>query len=308
MAKTVGASYPSSLVHACASSFLEHLALVSGKLRGPLPVDLLKKLPHLSAIILPENAFTGPVPNGWWEQMGGRRLIRMSLSGNSITGSIPTEIGIMHSLKFLELGDNQLTGTIPTQVGLLSSLAVLDLSFNAIEGRLPSWLGNMKALRNLYLNNIQVHGTIPQEIGNLAALGTLELDNNWRLTGTIPDGIWKLPSLSLLKLSSCDLTGTLNLVDAGPYLKQVDLAHNRLRGKLPPQLAALGAFVTLRLEGNEFTGTVPQEICNNVQDGHEFVADCAPSEFDGRIELICQCCSSCCQPDGKKCMLPYSGA
>jgi hypothetical protein len=41
------------------------------------------------------------------------------LSGNNLNGTIPTEIGLMTSLKWLELGGNEFTGTVPTSLASL---------------------------------------------------------------------------------------------------------------------------------------------------------------------------------------------
>lgn len=44
------------------------------------------------------------------------------LHGNLLIGTIPKEIGMLKSLKVLDLGSNQLTGPIPSEIGNLSSI------------------------------------------------------------------------------------------------------------------------------------------------------------------------------------------
>ena len=49
-----------------------------------------------------------------------------------LRGSIPTEIGLLTSLTFLDFGSsepgvNELMGQIPTEIGLLTNLEVLSL-------------------------------------------------------------------------------------------------------------------------------------------------------------------------------------
>jgi len=44
---------------------------------------------------------------------------------NQLTGSIPSEIGMLSSLTTLELQNNHLTGSIPSEIGMLSSLLFL---------------------------------------------------------------------------------------------------------------------------------------------------------------------------------------
>ncbi len=49
-------------------------------------------------------------------------------------GTIPSTIGQLTKLTYLEFGNNKLTGTIPTSIGLLSSLRTLYLFFNSLNG------------------------------------------------------------------------------------------------------------------------------------------------------------------------------
>jgi Leucine-rich repeat (LRR) protein len=64
------------------------------------------------------------------------------VGGNEISGSLPTEIGLLYNLFDLVLADNQLTGSVPSQLGTLSSLILLDLGYNnAITGTIPTELG-----------------------------------------------------------------------------------------------------------------------------------------------------------------------
>eukprot|EP00533_Pseudo-nitzschia_delicatissima_P004719 CAMPEP_0116095296 /NCGR_PEP_ID=MMETSP0327-20121206/9587_1 /TAXON_ID=44447 /ORGANISM="Pseudo-nitzschia delicatissima, Strain B596" /LENGTH=77 /DNA_ID=CAMNT_0003586953 /DNA_START=339 /DNA_END=572 /DNA_ORIENTATION=- len=70
--------------------------------------------------------------------------------------------------------DNQLTGTIPTEIGLLTSLTGLYLVYNDLTGNIPSEIGLLKNLKYLktYRNNL--NDTIPSEVQ--------ELDDNNGLT------------------------------------------------------------------------------------------------------------------------------
>ena len=44
------------------------------------------------------------------------------LHGNSFIGTIPRELGVLESLKVLDLGMNQLTGPIPAEIGNLTQV------------------------------------------------------------------------------------------------------------------------------------------------------------------------------------------
>lgn len=51
----------------------------------------------------------------------------VSAGNNSLTGSIPSEVGDLISLRLLNLENNGMTGTIPLEATSLTDLEVLDL-------------------------------------------------------------------------------------------------------------------------------------------------------------------------------------
>lgn len=67
-------------------------------------------------------------------------------ANNMISGSLPTELGIMPSLQILALSDNVLSGTLPSELGRASSLLVLSVPLNDLTGTLPSALVNMSSI------------------------------------------------------------------------------------------------------------------------------------------------------------------
>jgi len=65
------------------------------------------------------------------------------LSNNNLTGEIPTSIGSMSTLRWLNLSGNQLEGPIPTSLSNISSLEVLDLARNYLTGKIPEGLSKL---------------------------------------------------------------------------------------------------------------------------------------------------------------------
>ena len=76
----------------------------------------------------------------------------------------------------LRLDDNALTGPIPTQVGQLTSLEWLDLDDNALSGPIPTEVGQLTSLNGLYLNDNALTGSIPVVVCDLLAGQTLVAD------------------------------------------------------------------------------------------------------------------------------------
>ena len=67
----------------------------------------------------------------------------------------------------LNLSGNKLTGPLPTLLTSLSHLEVLSLSYNAFSGTAPVWLGSMTPLRLLDLSANALTGTLPATLALL---------------------------------------------------------------------------------------------------------------------------------------------
>jgi hypothetical protein len=65
----------------------------------------------------------------------------IELSENSLSGSIPSEIGGMVALTRVHLRDNQFNGSIPSEFGLLLRLNNLELDTNDLTGLVPWEIG-----------------------------------------------------------------------------------------------------------------------------------------------------------------------
>jgi Leucine-rich repeat (LRR) protein len=109
-----------------------------------------------------EETETGPSVNLWGVDYSIENTTVLYLDGNSITGSIPPEIGNLTNLITLGLDDNQLTGSIPPEIGNLTNLQELGLSWNQLSGEIPSEIGNLTSLRGIWVDVNQLTGEIPE--------------------------------------------------------------------------------------------------------------------------------------------------
>ena len=165
----------------------------------------------------------------------------------------------------LSLPKNGLRGTIPSELGSLTYLVWMDLSENSLRGMIPSELGNLTSLVDLYLFSNQLYGEIPPELGKLTNLKALALSNN-QLIGTIPSELGKLTNLELLGLSLNQLNGVIP-TELGKlvYLEGLFLYGNELKGVIPSELGNLARLEGLYLSGNQLSGCLP-ETWRSVED------------------------------------------
>ena len=182
-----------------------------------------------------------------------------------MSGSIPSELGNLASLKRLYLHSNQLSGAIPPALGDLTSLERLYLYENQLSGTIPPALVDLTSLTWLQLQTNQLSGVIPPEVSNLANLEWLNLAAN-KLDGAIPAQLGNLTGLNGLELHENQLEGEIpselgNLQN----LRTLDLHGNRLTGSIPSALGNLSNLGSLNLSLNALTGDVPPEVVNLTQ-------------------------------------------
>ena len=121
-------------------------------LTGPIPTELFQ-LSQLTTIWLQENELTGMIPLRLLELT---QLDVLELHRNQFEGSIPPEVfGPMLNLQRLDLTGNFLTGTIPTEVGLYGG-SFLFLSENKLTGSIPEELFQAPTLTLVELNDNDV--------------------------------------------------------------------------------------------------------------------------------------------------------
>ncbi|PNT75728.1 hypothetical protein BRADI_1g37562v3, partial [Brachypodium distachyon] len=109
----------------------------------------------------------------------------IDLSGNSLSGEIPSELTNLKGIQLLNMSRNYLSRSIPKEIGNLKMLESLDLSWNKLSGPIPPSISNLMFLSTLNLSNNLLSGQIPT--GN--QLRTLDdpsiYGNNLRLCGSL---------------------------------------------------------------------------------------------------------------------------
>jgi hypothetical protein len=197
---------------------LTALLLNDNLLRGTLPKEVAL-ISNLQEISLTADTFgvnpadkrhlfiRGGIPTEWGAAL--TRLTRLDLSKQALSGTIPSELGLLQNLTSLRLLENDLRQTLPTEVGQLSNLEHMWLYGNRLRGTLPSELGRLSSrLAALVVTHNRFTGTAPTQLGHLTQLTNLQAEDN-QLTGPLPTELGHLnASLQFLKLGDNLLTGT----------------------------------------------------------------------------------------------------
>ncbi|CAB9511792.1 Leucine Rich Repeat [Seminavis robusta] len=151
-------------------------------LRGTLPSSI-HYLTRLDSIWLDGNALTGSLAP---QLFGLKNLRGLSLGYNNLTGTVPPAISNLQRLMSLSLqGSAVLSGSIPSQIGRLTDLIWLDLSGTGISSTIPSELGLLTALDVLKLDSTLLSGEIPKSLALIESLTKFDIGKT-SLNGTIP--------------------------------------------------------------------------------------------------------------------------
>ncbi|XP_050368277.1 receptor-like protein 33 [Argentina anserina] len=227
-----------------------------------------------------------------------QHLQSLNLAYNDFNGSsIPSAIGKLANLRYLNLTYAFYSGQIPIEVASLTRLEVLDISRNYLNGELKLENPNLgKLIQNLteltelnldYLNlsaegslwsqtissslpklrvltlsHCDLSGPIHESFSGLHSLSRLLLDFNY-ISAPVPKFFANFSSLVSLSLSNCDLHGAFpEEIFQVPTLQSVDLSTNsELQGSLPEFLKN-GSLESLVLTGTKFSGVLPDSIGN----------------------------------------------
>ncbi len=286
----------------CDASHVQGIKLPHYGLSGTIPFTILSKIHQIEELDLFGNkGLTGnPIPAtiGLMTSLWSLGLGRGSFNSTSI----PTEIGQLHQLTYLNLIDVNIFGNIPTEMGNLTSLVSLSIGENKLNGSLPDEIRSWTNLQVLDVNHNKLDGTIPLALGRMSLLQKLDLSHN-ALDGTISEVEFRplAQTMVQLDLSSNDFSGNIP-EELGEFqvLRKINLGENSFNGPIPDDLGGLALLEEFMIEGNAaITGFVPDSMCN-LRSSNEngfalshLIADCrmCPNFRDG--SLVEGCCTDC---------------
>ncbi|CAL9152769.1 unnamed protein product [Musa hybrid cultivar] len=193
-------------------SVLKELRLQGNMLNGSIPLELAD-LTNLTFIDLSFNSLSGPILSPIFAQLSPlQNLQGLLLSNNQFDGLIPSDLSLMlPSLVKLNLSSNRLTGSIPKSIFDIKTLTDIDISQNSLSGPIPFTGSIARGTSSLLIfnaSNNNLNGAILESVSNLTSLAVLDLHNN-SLIGSLPSSLSKLDYLTYLDLSDNDFLGDI---------------------------------------------------------------------------------------------------
>ncbi|PWA93483.1 receptor like protein 1 [Artemisia annua] len=241
---------PSFLLH---QHELQVLDLSHNSLHGHTPNWLVENNTMLQSLYLRNNSFGGSIRMPSYRDF---QLAYLDMSDNEIMGSIPGNIGrFLPFIVFLNLSGNALSGVLPSSVANMSALNILDLSNNEISGEVPQELLKESAISVLKLSHNRLHGEVFSGNYTLYLFNMLLLDNNY-FTGKIANN--KSFEVTILDISSNLFTGSIPSCLDLVYMKHLHLGHNQFIGSIPKTFGNMYDILTLEIGNNNLFGKIPK--------------------------------------------------
>nr|XP_028962342.1 receptor-like protein 36 [Malus domestica] len=206
---------------------------------------------------------------------------------------IPSSIGKLAKLRYLNLSHNGFLGQIPIEISHLTRLIVLDLSETNLKLENPNLsmlIQNLTELEVLYLDSVNISrkrsdwcqvissslpklrvlslsstgllGPIDDSLAKLSSLSVIRLDYN-NISSPVPSFFANFSNLTSLILHKCQLYGTFpQEIFQISTLQHIDLSSNRLLQGSLPEFPNTGSLQTLELSYTSFSGLLLDSIGN----------------------------------------------
>ncbi|VFQ73622.1 unnamed protein product [Cuscuta campestris] len=237
-------------------------------------------------------------------------LQRLDLSFNDFNSSpIPSAVGNLSSLTYLNLSDSSLTGSAPAvTVSLRGQIPpwICDLGQNSKTGLYLNLSHNLLTgfqqehilfhprvrIRSLDLRNNKLQGSLPiPPSSSISTFSTFLVSNN-SLSGKVSQLICNFTSLVHLDLSFSSLSGKLPqcLSHFSNFLSLLDLGGNKFSGNIPSMWKNGCHLRMISMSHNQLQGQIPRTLANYtwlkfVDFGNNQITDTFPFWL-GRIRVL----------------------
>ncbi|KAI9072471.1 hypothetical protein K1719_045566 [Acacia pycnantha] len=246
------------------SDSLAELDLSHNSFYGSFPSNLINSssLQHLDISF---NDLSGTLPKilGQNESGGSNDGLNIFMSFNKFKGQLPR---VSHMVLALDLANNSFSGPLSSLLCHRSetdlyALEYLDLSNNYLTQELPDCWSNWTLLSDIFLGNNQLVGQVPLAMGSsLQHLRALDLQNNG-FSGDIPWTFHKCTYLEMINLEGNNFSGSIQTW-MPQNVSVAKLRSNQFTGTIPPQLCTLSNLIVFDIANNKLSGSIPHCLSN----------------------------------------------
>lgn len=267
---------------------LRILTLYGNRFTGNIPVEFAG-IETIWKLNFSSNALSGLIP----EFLGDFRSLRLlDLSRNGFVGEIPGSLfRNCFKTRFISLSHNSLTGSIPLSIANCSNLSGFDFSYNNLSGSFPSQICDIPNIAYVSLrSNSLVGGVRRDDILNCHSLEVFDLGSNF-FTGVIPFDVIRMTNMSYFNASLNQFQGEIPEIRMCSGAMEVfDVSGNRLTGALPSSIVDCGSLKVLDVGFNQLGGSIPADIArlmgiSVIRLGNNTIQGIIPAEL-GNIELL----------------------
>ncbi|MFQ6652845.1 hypothetical protein Gotur_024525 [Gossypium turneri] len=268
-------------------SNLRYLNLSNAGFTGQVPAEI-SRLTNLITLDLSVNLFLSDgrqleKPNLKMLVENLTRLRSLHLDGVKISARGNEWCKWLSSLTNLEelsMSNCNLSGPIEDSLQKLKNLSIIHLDRNNLSAVVPAFLAHLPNLTSLRLSSCGLHGQFPREILQVRMLQTVDVLDNKKLQGSLPE-FHHNGSLQNLVLSGTNFSGSLpQSIDKLVNLTRLDLSSCNFSGAIPSSVSNLQQLVYLDLSFNNFTGQIP---CFDLSKNLARV-DLSHNKLSGKIE------------------------
>jgi hypothetical protein len=153
-------------------SNLQHLDVADNAIVGLIPAAIYSAWPKLEYLSLARNGLYGRLSELVGNLVGSssnnkNTMTNLVVAGNQLTGSLPTELGMLTNLVHLDVSSNEFSSSIPSEIGRLTNLVSLELQGNQLSGSVPQELTSiLDSIRLLKLERNILQGTLDMFCNN----------------------------------------------------------------------------------------------------------------------------------------------
>ncbi|KAB2624071.1 phytosulfokine receptor 1-like [Pyrus ussuriensis x Pyrus communis] len=233
---------------------IQFLDISQNLLNGSLPGSICdKNSTQLRVLNMAPNYFSSNLPQGFGNCTS---LEDLDLSTNYLTGTsdgISKGIFRLRKLTRLNIQDNMLSGALSEEIGNLINLVRLDISTNGFSGTIPDVFHSLGRLQNFIAHSNRFGGQIPPSLSSSSTISLLNLRNN-SLEGSIALNCSAMISLTSLNLGSNLFDGPIpSNLPSCRHLSDVNLARNNFPSEIPKSFENFHSLSYLSLSNSSIS-------------------------------------------------------